>query len=261
MRCSRPPTSSPAQGGSAACSEASASLRVTGMRSRSSSERTSAGRKPAPSSARRTAGAFSYAAATVARSRSRSQARCAARSSISSLRSNTLLGRIASPLRQPALAPAVGLDRLVALLAAAAQIELLHVLIALQLLRLTLEHDVPALHDVPEMRDREREVRILLDEEEGRFLLPIDPSDDGEDLLHEQRREPERRLVEQDQFRPRHQRAADGEHLLLPSREISGQPPAEIAQPGKIVEAHLPIALQLRAVVPGEPAHGDVLVD
>ena len=40
-----------------------------------------------------------------------------------------------------------------------------------------------------------------------------------EDLLHDERREAERRLVEEEQARPAHQRAGDGEHLLLAARQ------------------------------------------
>src|SRR5690606_41537472 len=40
-----------------------------------------------------------------------------------------------------------------------------------------------------------------------------------EDLLDDERGEPQRRLVEQEQLRPRHQRAADRQHLLLAARQ------------------------------------------
>ena len=44
----------------------------------------------------------------------------------------------------------------------------------------------------------------------------------GEHVLHDQRREAERRLVEQQQARPRHQRARDRDHLLLAARQLAG---------------------------------------
>jgi hypothetical protein len=43
----------------------------------------------------------------------------------------------------------------------------------------------------------------------------VDLDDDLEDLLDELRRQAHRRLVEEQQLRLGHQRAADGEHLLL----------------------------------------------
>ena len=79
-----------------------------------------------------------------------------------------------------------------------------------------------ALHDVGEVRDRERQIRVLLDEEEGRLLLLVDALDDPEDLLHELWCQPERWLVEEDDLWLRHESAADGEHLLLASREVAG---------------------------------------
>src|SRR2546426_8197336 len=39
---------------------------------------------------------------------------------------------------------------------------------------------------------------------------------------HDGRRQAERGLVEQDQPRPRHKRAGDGQHLLLAARERAG---------------------------------------
>ena len=47
--------------------------------------------------------------------------------------------------------------------------------------------------------------------------------DVGEDLGHQQRRQPHRRFVEQQQARLPHQRAADGEHLLLAARQSAGR--------------------------------------
>jgi len=44
-------------------------------------------------------------------------------------------------------------------------------------------------------------------------------ANDAEDLLREQRREAEARFVHQHQRRPRQQRAADRQHLLLPARQ------------------------------------------
>ena len=50
-------------------------------------------------------------------------------------------------------------------------------------------------------------------------------ADDLEDLLHEERREAEGRLVEEQELRLGHQRAADREHLLL----AAGERPARLA--------------------------------
>ncbi len=51
----------------------------------------------------------------------------------------------------------------------------------------------------------------------------IQLADHREYFLHDQRRKAERRFVEQEQFRSRHQRAGQSEHLLLSARERAGQ--------------------------------------
>ena len=57
-------------------------------------------------------------------------------------------------------------------------------------------------------------LRVLLDEQQSDAGL-AHPPQGGEQLLHHGGREPERRLVEQQDIRVGHQRAADGEHLLF----------------------------------------------
>ena len=71
------------------------------------------------------------------------------------------------------------------------------------------------------MRDAERHRGILLDDEDRRALL-VDRADDVEHLVDEHRRQAHRRLVHQQQLRPRHQRAADRDHLLLAARQRAG---------------------------------------
>ena len=62
-------------------------------------------------------------------------------------------------------------------------------------------------------------VGVLLDEEDGEPVVPVERLEALEDLLDDERREAERGLVEQEQLRPAHQRAGDGEHLLLAARQ------------------------------------------
>ena len=59
----------------------------------------------------------------------------------------------------------------------------------------------------------------------SRMVTPsrVDLVDGAEDLLHEQRGQAEGGLVEQQQPRPGHQRAGDGQHLLLAARERAGR--------------------------------------
>ena len=56
---------------------------------------------------------------------------------------------------------------------------------------------------------------------------------------------PMRRLVEQQQLRPAHQRAADGQHLLLAAGQRAGQLRAALLQARKQVVDALEVGLDL----------------
>src|SRR5581483_4326821 len=74
--------------------------------------------------------------------------------------------------------------------------------------------------------DRKRHVRVLLDDEDRDAGL-VHLLDDLEVALDEDGREAHRRLVHQEQLRPRHQRPPHRDHLLLPAR----QGPCELRPP------------------------------
>ncbi len=97
-----------------------------------------------------------------------------------------------------------------------AEIELADVFVAGELRGGLVHHDAPVLEDVAVRGDRECHHRVLLDQKHGR-ALPIHFHDDVSDALHHERRQPERRLVEQQKSRVGHERSADREHLLLPA--------------------------------------------
>src|SRR3972149_10349621 len=73
-------------------------------------------------------------------------------------------------------------------------------------------------HDIAAMGELERVIGALLDEENSQ-ALGVEGPDRSEDLLHDQRRQAERRLVQQEQSGASHQRAGDGQHLLLAARQ------------------------------------------
>ena len=81
----------------------------------------------------------------------------------------------------------------------------------------------------------ERDPRVLLDDEHGEPFLLVQLADDPEELAHDQRREAERRLVEQEQARAAHERAAEREHLLLAARERPGALPATLDHPREVL--------------------------
>src|SRR4051794_33074957 len=99
-----------------------------------------------------------------------------------------------------------------------AQVGLLDAIARQKRFRLVGQHDAARLHDVAAMRRDESHVRILFDEEDRR-PLGVDLFDDAEDRLHHLRRESERRFIEQQHLRLRHQCARDREHLLLAARQ------------------------------------------
>src|SRR5207249_4790008 len=70
-----------------------------------------------------------------------------------------------------------------------------------------------------------RRRHVLLDEEDG-DAGAVDRDERLENRRDEPRRQPERRLVQHQQARARHERAPDGDHLLLAARErLHGRPP------------------------------------
>src|SRR3990167_6310975 len=78
--------------------------------------------------------------------------------------------------------------------------------------------DAPLLEEVRVVGDGEREPRVLLDQEH-RDAFAVQPLDDLEDLLHDEWREPQRRLVHHEQAGAGHQRARHCQHLLLAARK------------------------------------------
>ena len=69
------------------------------------------------------------------------------------------------------------------------------------------------------LRQFERQRRVLLDDQHRNPGVAVDLAQDREQFLDDQRRQTERRLVEQQQARPQHQCPSDREHLLLAARE------------------------------------------
>src|SRR6266542_6906842 len=127
--------------------------------------------------------------------------------------------------------------------ASVAQVRPSNRLVAAEGLAAALERDAADLEHICARRGLEREDRVLLDDEHGQPFALVQLADDPEDLGHDPRREPERRLVEQDEPRPEHERAGEREHLLLTAAERSRAPVAAVAQPGEAREHTLLVLL------------------
>src|SRR5262245_55617351 len=79
-------------------------------------------------------------------------------------------------------------------------------------------HDAAVLHHVVAIGNGRGEAKVLLDEEHGEPLA-LEPPQGDPDLLDDDRRQPFRRLVEQQEPRAGAEDPADRQHLLLAARQ------------------------------------------
>ena len=82
--------------------------------------------------------------------------------------------------------------------------------------------DTTGLDHITAVGNGKRGIGILL-HQQHRNPLPLQSADDRKNLVDQDRRKPHRRLVEQDQFRFRHQCAAHRQHLLLSARQVAAR--------------------------------------
>src|SRR5262249_42343659 len=121
------------------------------------------------------------------------------------------------------------------------------------------QDDPPGLHHVRAGGDGHRPPPILLHPPHRPLPLAGDRLHDRPQLPHDQGRQPERWLVEHQQGRARHQRAADREHLLLAAAERAGELAPALAQAREPLEHLAERALDGLAVAPAVGAHLEVL--
>src|SRR5262245_60694592 len=115
----------------------------------------------------------------------------------------------------------------------------------------SVERDRTVLEDVSPVGEPQRSQHILFHEEDG-DALAIDLGEIREDRGDDDRRQAERRLVEHEQARTRHERAADRHHLLLAARERAGELPPPLGNTRKEVEDPLERRAPSRAAL-GRP--------
>src|SRR6266852_4500028 len=99
---------------------------------------------------------------------------------------------------------------------------------------------------------------VLLDDQDRR-ALPIERADDLHQALHHQRRETERKLVDHEQARTRHERAADRDHLLLATGERRSQRAEALAHPRKELEHVSEVGFDRVAVASAEGAEQELI--
>src|SRR5580693_7755703 len=81
-----------------------------------------------------------------------------------------------------------------------------------------------AVHDGEMVAEFAGKVEILLDQHDGDLAERAQIGDGAADILDDRRLDAFGRLVEQEEPRPHHQRAADGELLLLAARKVAAAP-------------------------------------
>ena len=72
------------------------------------------------------------------------------------------------------------------------------------------------------MRNFEGEIGVLFHEQDGQALLTVDFDNFLENRFNQERGEAEGRLVEHQELGLRHERAANGQHLLLAAAQGAG---------------------------------------
>src|SRR6202795_1841051 len=85
--------------------------------------------------------------------------------------------------------------------------------------------DGAAVHDGEMVAEFAGKVEILLDQHDGDLAERAQIGDGAADILDDRRLDAFGRLVEQEEPRPHHQGAADGELLLLAARQVAAAPP------------------------------------
>src|SRR5262249_4965936 len=110
--------------------------------------------------------------------------------------------------------------------------------------RRALEHHRAVVDHVDAVGELQRHLGVLLDEQHA-HALGLEAADGVHHRVHHERGEALRGLVEKQELRPGEERARDGEHLLLPARELAPlvrQPLGELGE-----------ALQHRFHAPARP--------
>src|SRR5256712_1085255 len=119
-----------------------------------------------------------------------------------------------------------------------AQVAMLDVLQDSELGRGAAPDDLALLEDVVRVGDACQRGDVFVDQE-NRLPARLEVPDAAPDLSPDERREPLRRLVEDEQARVRHEGAPDREHLLLPAGERAAEDALTLGELGKEGEDRL----------------------
>src|SRR5579872_1381623 len=99
---------------------------------------------------------------------------------------------------------------------------------------------------------------MLLDQENAKIILALQPIDRGKHEIDDHRRQPLERLIEEEERRIHHERADQAQHFLLTARELVAIMPPPLGQAWKELED------PLERPAPGTPPtcrDGEILGD
>ena len=132
-------------------------------------------------------------------------------------------GGSTSPSRSPVTCQTAAASSRARRASGLAQVGLAHLLVAAQRSAASSASTIAAgLEHVAAVGHAQRHQRVLLDQQDRACPGSLISVTIVEDLLDQDRRQAHRRLVEQQQPRPGHQRPADRQHLLLAARQRAG---------------------------------------
>src|SRR6058998_1023159 len=146
-----------------------------------------------------------------------------------------------------------------------AEVTVLDVRACTELGRGAAPHDLALLEDVVSVGDPRQRGDVLVDHQDGLPAL-LEVPEAPPDLRPDERREPFRRLVKDEEPGVRHEGAPDREHLLLAAREGPAENALAAREVGKEVEDRLqrprvPVAAALRRSRDEILTHGEVRKD
>src|SRR5205085_3860189 len=128
-----------------------------------------------------------------------------------------------------------------------------------QVTRRAFELDLPLLQKDGAIRDLERHVQGLLDDDHG-LATRLQLVDELQQTLYDDRREPERQLVDEQDLGLVDQDARQGEHLLLAAREATGRLSSASAELWEKRQHAVDALLDVGVAPTAEPgAHREVL--
>src|SRR5437879_7228027 len=146
-----------------------------------------------------------------------------------------------------------------------AEVAVLDVRACTELGRGAAPHDLALLEDVVSVGDPRQRGHVLVDQQD-RLPARLEVDQAAPDLRPDERREPLRCLVEDEQARVRHERAPDREHLLLAAREGPAEDALATGEPGRegadlLDRPRVPVAAAVRRGRDKILAHGEVRED